>query len=63
MRQLEYLQDVRQADPDLACWLIYEQLEFLHADGRLDDEAWQLVCALMREHESLTAALRAREPN
>lgn len=63
MRQLAYLQDVEQADSDLACWLIFEQLEFRFADGQLDPESWRLVRALMQEHELLVEAMRTREPS
>lgn len=63
MHRLPYLPALEHIDPDLACWLIFEQLEFLHADGRLDPEVWQLVCAFMREHQALTAAMRGRDSN
>lgn len=63
MRSLPFLKDVRQADLDLTCWLIYEQLEYLHADGKLSDDAWELIEALIREHEAVLRATRAREMN
>lgn len=63
MRSIPFLKDVRQADLDLTCWLLFEQLEFLHADGKLDDEAWELIQALMREHEAVFQAAHSREVN
>lgn len=63
MRHLQGLQDLTSADPDVVGWLIYEQLEDLRADGQLSDEAWRLVCALLREHELLLQAIRTRSAN
>jgi hypothetical protein len=63
MYQLNFLQDLATADPDLACWLIYEQLEMLRSAGKISDEAWELIHAFMREHELVVESMRSRPPS